>query len=495
MRCIGPETSGWTAAAAIFFAMVMASLVGAGPVAAQESGGDDSSSTANQTTAEGSQSSRQSSSGGESETDSDSGADESDGSAGSGKGIDIDVSVGARRVLRPMAVPDTREPGGTTDGLAEQVQETLRRDLRLSGFFKVLPPDSYFFDTSDEGMSALEIQFENWFNIGAQGLIKSEVRTEDDGTVKLDLRLYKVETEKRVELDWDGGAVDEDDVESKVHEFVNAVLEHYTGTRGVFGSKITFVKRNDQGLKQIFVSRMDGSKRTQLTDNGSINMLPSWGKDAVYYTSYRHQNPDLWKYEDGNHTKVSSRKGQNSGASYCGGNLALTLSMGGENADIYLIDPETGNTKKRLTDNWAIDTAPTWSPDCSKIAFVSGRSGSPQIYVMNADGSDKRRLTFKGSYNTSPEWSPKGDEIAFTARDKYNHFDIFLVDLDGNLTRLTQDQGNNEEPSFSPDGRYVVFTSDRGADGKRLWLMTADGQIQKPLTPDETGFAAPNWQK
>ncbi len=495
MRCVGLGTSDRTATAVALCAAIVWGLAGAGSAVAQESGGDEAADGPNQTTAESNQSSSESSGGGRDEADSDSSAEDDEGAAGSGKGIDIDVSVGARRVLRPMAVPDTREPGGSTDGVAERVQETLRRDLKLSGFFKVLPPDSYFFDTSGEGMSALEIQFENWFNIGAQGLIKSEVRTEGDGKVKLDLRLYKVETEKRVELDWESGTVAEDDVESRVHEFVNAVLEHYTGNAGVFGSKIAFVKRNDQGLKQIFVSRMDGSKRTPLTDNGSINMLPSWGKDAVYYTSYQHQNPDLWKYEDGNNTKVSSRKGQNSGAAYCGGKLALTLSMGGENTDVYLIDPETGNTKKRLTDNWAIDTAPTWSPDCSKIAFVSGRSGSPQIYVMNADGSDKRRLTFKGSYNTSPDWSPKGDEIAFTARDKYNHFDIFLVDLDGNLTRLTQDQGNNEEPSFSPDGRYIVFTSDRGAEGKRLWLMTADGQIQKPLTPDETGFAAPSWKK
>ncbi len=485
----------WSAVTGIAAAVICV-FAGVAPALAQESGGE---GAAEPTSAEASEKGGESDpgqepAGGSAEADGDSEEGE-DGTEGPGKGIDIDVSVGAKRVLRPMAVPDTREPGDSTDGIAERVQEILRRDLELSGFFKVLPPDSYFFDTSEEGMSPLDIKFKNWFNIGAQGLIKSAVRTEGDGKVELDLRLYKVDTESRIDLDWSGGTVSKDDVEAKVHEFVNAVLEHYTGNAGVFGSKIAFIKHDDQGLKQVFVSRMDGSKRTQITDNGSINMLPSWGGDAVYYTSYQHQNPDLWTYEDGNHQKVSSRKGQNSGAAYCGGKLALTLSMGGENADIYLIDPESGNTQKRLTDNWAIDTAPTWSPDCSKIAFVSGRSGSPQIYVMNADGSDKKRLTFKGTYNTSPDWSPKGDEIAFTARDKYNRFDIFLVDLDGNLTRLTQDQGNNEEPSFSPDGRYIVFTSDRGGEGKRLWLMTADGQVQKVITPDETGFDAPAWKK
>ena len=112
---------------------------------------------------------------------------------------------------------------------------------------------------------------------------------------------------------------------------------------------------------------------------------------------------------------------------------------------------------------------------------------------MSADGSGQRRLTFKGTYNTTPEWSPKGDAIVFTARDERNAFDIFTVDLAGALTRLTQDQGLNEEPSYSPDGRYIVFTSTRQG-GKNLWLMTADGQYQRPLTKGG-GYSAPAWEK
>jgi TolB protein len=411
------------------------------------------------------------------------------------RGIDIDVRVGARRVLLPLAVPDTLQPAGDTQGAAASVQEILRRNLDLAGFFKVLPTDSFFFDPSREGMGAGEINFQNWFNVGAQGLIKSAVRLQGDQVV-VDLRLYSVEQGTQVRLNWSGSAASRAELRGQVNTFINAVIEHYTGTRGIFGSRILYAQRDSSGLKQVFVMDMDGSNRSQITRNRAINLLPTWGPGgAVFYTSYQDQNPDLWMFRGGEHTKLSSRRGQNTGASYCRGNVALTLSMGGENADIYTIDPSDGKIVRRLTDHWAIDTTPSWSPDCSKIAFVSGRSGGPQIYVMNADGSGQRRLTHQGTYNTGPSWSPRGDVIAFSARDERNRYDIFTVDLEGNIERLTQDQGNNEAPSFSPDGRYIVFSSDRGAQGKRLWMMTADGEIQRLLTPDGVGYSEPAWSR
>ncbi|MBA2663719.1 MAG: PD40 domain-containing protein [Bradymonadaceae bacterium] len=409
-------------------------------------------------------------------------------------GIEIDVRVGARRVLVPLAVPDTQQPAGESQGVSTRVQEILRRNLDLAGYFQILPVDSFFFDPSKEGLSPADINFQNWFNVGAQGLIKSAVRVQGD-KIQLDLRLYAVDKGRPITLKWTAQPVARGEVDAQVNDFINAVIEHYTGQRGIFGTRIVYAQRDPNGLKQIFSMDMDGTNRVQITRNRAINLLPTAGSGAVYYTSYQDNNPDLWVYRGGENKKLSSRRGQNSGAAYCNGKLALTLSMGGENADVYLIDPNDGKILRRLTDHWAIDTSPTWSADCSQIAFVSGRSGGPQIYVMNADGSDQRRLTHQGSYNSNPSWAPRGDLIAFSARDQFNRFDIFTVDLQGNIERLSQDQGNNEEPTFSPDGRYLIFTSDRGGRGKRLWLMTSDGEIQRLITTDGAGFTEPSWSR
>ena len=110
----------------------------------------------------------------------------------------------------------------------------------------------------------------------------------------------------------------------------------------------------------------------------------------------------------------------------------------GDVAEIYTVGSD-GRDLRRLTNNRAIDVSPSWSPDGSRIAFVSDRTGSPQIYVMNADGSDQRRLTFQGSYNTNPAWSPDGRWIAYETRVE-GQFDIWLIDPDGRRERSAGQQ-------------------------------------------------------
>lgn len=76
---------------------------------------------------------------------------------------------------------------------------------------------------------------------------------------------------------------------------------------------------------------------------------------------------------------------------------------------------QTGQ-RRQLTHDDAINTSPTWSPDGSRIIFVSDRAGGPQIYAMNASGGAAHRLSYDGSYNASPVYSPAGNAIAFIHR-------------------------------------------------------------------------------
>jgi TolB protein len=96
---------------------------------------------------------------------------------------------------------------------------------------------------------------------------------------------------------------------------------------------------------------------------------------------------------------------------------------------------------------------PAWSPDGSKIGFMSARDGNPEIYVMNWDGSGQTRLTNTPAVDARPSWSRQGYGIVFTsARDfelpsTFPRFEIYIMNGDGsNQTRLTKNTIYDDYP-------------------------------------------------
>ena len=394
----------------------------------------------------------------------------------------------------PIAITEMRAMTKTdkTRKIAQTITEVLRFDFDLVATFKVLDPKSFIANPKKEGVTATTIRFENWINIGAEGLIKGTILI-DSNQIKAELRAFDA-TRGRVQLakSYTGRL---DSARNIAHDFADALIEKLTGTPGFFKSKIVAVRRTKTG-RELEIMDVDGSNTRRLTNNGSFNLLPSWRKDGkgVLYTSLL--NGFSFTYEldlsSGKSKAISKKPGLNTGAvmSPDGKKIALTLTKDG-NSEIYVMN-SSGGGYKRLTNHWAIDSTPTWSPDSKRIAFVSSRWGDPHIFVINPDGSGLRRLTDKGNYNTTPEWSPRGDAIVFTARDERYVFDIFTVNPDTKkIIRLTQDQGHNEEPSFSPDGSHLVFTSTRKGKSQ-VWIMASDGSNQRPIT-EKGGYTTPAW--
>ncbi|MCJ7628798.1 MAG: hypothetical protein MUO50_10480 [Longimicrobiales bacterium] len=107
-----------------------------------------------------------------------------------------------------------------------------------------------------------------------------------------------------------------------------------------------------------------------------------------------------------------------------------------------------GSNQTRLTFSGSNDYFPAWSPDGSKIAFVSDRNGNFEIYVMNADGSNQTRLTFTSASELQPSWSPDGTKIVFST-DRDGRQETYIMNTDGsNQTRLTNIPGNNQFPNI-----------------------------------------------
>ncbi len=170
---------------------------------------------------------------------------------------------------------------------------------------------------------------------------------------------------------------------------------------------------------------------------------------------------------------------------------------------LMLADVSTGNVRP-LTDGPHADTGPRFSPDGTRLAFISTREKVAAIYVLPLDGGEPRRLTDRDGSISDFAWSPDGRRIAYAyqplsdrellERDgrhdelrkrpqykhitrlrhkldgagwwngHYKHIWITRADGEGRPKQLTRGNYDDTEPRFSPDGRLVSFVSNRVAD-------------------------------
>ena len=118
--------------------------------------------------------------------------------------------------------------------------------------------------------------------------------------------------------------------------------------------------------------------------------------------------------------------------------------------------------------------SPAWSPDGSKLAYVSFEKKKPVIYVHSlASGQRHIVANFKGS-NSAPAWSPDGRKLAVVL-SKDGNSQIYAVNADGSgVQRITQSAGIDTEPRYSADGGTIFFTSDRGGS-PQIYQVGANG--------------------
>jgi TolB protein len=127
---------------------------------------------------------------------------------------------------------------------------------------------------------------------------------------------------------------------------------------------------------------------------------------------------------------------------------------------IFTIDLATGTTRQLTSGRNHHDQHPKWSPDGRRISFVSSRSGSFDLYVMNADGTNVTRVTDHPANDYDPIWMPDGQSMIFSS-ERDSRSDLYRVWLaDRRVDRLTHHfVGRAIMPSVSPDGKLVAFAA------------------------------------
>jgi Tol biopolymer transport system component len=196
----------------------------------------------------------------------------------------------------------------------------------------------------------------------------------------------------------------------------------------------------------------------------------------------------------------------------------LAFTRGG---NIWTIGADGRRAKILIRDAYL----PAWSPDGTRIAFVSARSGDEEIYVARANGAGVTRLTALPGPNLSPDWSSDGKQLTWSrdreiwtmsargsdkrrlvrkakiwhehhsptwhgsrivySSNRVSNFNAELFQVPAKRLTFTKGSdgvlGDDGMPDFSPDGRRIVFTSNRDQQGE-IYVMNANGTGQKRLT-------------
>jgi Tol biopolymer transport system component len=158
--------------------------------------------------------------------------------------------------------------------------------------------------------------------------------------------------------------------------------------------------------------------------------------------------------------------------------------------NIWRIETSGGKTSPSLViGSSRRDLEPRLSPDGSRLAFTSDRTGSSQVWIASADGSGAFQLTsMRGSLNSAARWSPDGQRLVFLSNET-GQSEIYSIGVNGGKpTRLTNNPAQDTAPSWSGDGKWIYFGSNRSGDFQ-VWKMPASGGEPVQITRNG-GYAA-----
>ncbi len=152
--------------------------------------------------------------------------------------------------------------------------------------------------------------------------------------------------------------------------------------------------------------------------------------------------------------------------------IAYECPGAGDSQDICVVKSD-GSVTANLTNHPSADSMPRWSPDGSRIAFVSRRDGADQIYMLKPGGTVEQ-LTRAPGTNTAPAWSPDGAHIVFESTRDGRPQIWTMNTLGKNAQKVSRQPYDDHHPEWSPNGQRIAFNSSHEGIG-RIYTMNLDG--------------------
>jgi len=263
-------------------------------------------------------------------------------------------------------------------------------------------------------------------------------------------------------------------------------------------SKIVATKYQSRGNYDIFLMSPDGSNQQQITDHSAAELQPVISNDGnkIAFSSDRNGDHDLYVMNtDGSNIQrlTQLNNSYTIQATWSPDDSQLAFDAVGSSGyrNIYSINAD-GTNMKLLTDDEGNDKLPSWSPDGSKIAFNSERfdaskedyADGEDIFTVNADGGGIQFVTENDATNTHARWSPDGTKLVFVSNNNNgSEVEIYVMNADGGSPqRLTNNSYYaDSHPSWSSDGATIVFEGENGL----YTISSGGGTAQKISNSDD----------
>ena len=412
--------------------------------------------------------------------------------------VDVTAQAANDLVLAIPAMPTAavaQTAAGSTDELGRKLATVIDDDLRNTGLFKTMGPAAARPINYGEVTAP---DYAAWSGVSAQAVVQGYVRANSNGSITVGCYLYDVALQS--EMVRQGYVVGIGDWRRAAHKCADAIYTRLTGEGPYFDSQVVYVSETGpkgRRIKRLAIMDQDGANHQFLTNGQSIVLTPRLSPDqrSIVYMSYENRRPAIYVYD--RTTRKTRLIANNINLNFAprfspdGHWVLFSMSIAG-NIDLYRVSSAGGGQPQRLTSAPGIDTGGSYSPDGSKIAFESDRSGSQQIYVMGSDGSNPQRISFGGGRYATPAWSPRGDLIAFT-RTGGGAFRIGVMSPSGGGEKLLTSSWGDEAPSWAPNGRVLMFfRAAQGSGRPDLWSVDLTGvnahRIATPLDGSD-----PSW--
>ena len=257
--------------------------------------------------------------------------------------------------------------------------------------------------------------------------------------------------------------------------------------------------RDDQGTTSVDIFDLSGDSNVanqrhfRQTAAGAVRWAPD-SRDLLFRISANNPSPLfrmsaetgavtplLWTGVGATHPAISAGAGR----------LVFTRNHRDTNIWRLAVGSEPRPTPEKIAVSSFREVAPSYSPDGTRLAFHSNRSGLVQIWIANADGTGARQLTSSVtplSTTGTPRWSPDSKWISFDSNTD-GTYRVYVISASGGEPRVLTTDARGYVSCWSPDGKWVYFTSDRGGRAE-IWRAPSEGGTAEQVTT--SGAASPS---